>query len=101
MLRGVNASGVPLVGTRFIDILLPVSLPIVKDASGDMVSPLGMPARDQVPGGLCGGFTAHMKSNSRPDVSRHTRGSQFQSLQAQHERVTKGLISAPPVARPR
>ena len=45
MLRGLTGSGVPVIGTRFIDIIKQRLPSILNNASGDMLAPLGSPAR--------------------------------------------------------
>lgn len=45
MLRGLTGSGVPVIGTRFIDIIKQRLPSILNNASGDMLARLRSPAR--------------------------------------------------------
>ena len=95
MLRGLKASIVPVAGMLFIDIK-PKSLPVVKDASGEMLPPDGMLARDQVLAGLGDAFSACESGNVRSDSRNRNHASQSYTLHSQQERFTQEVFPRPP-----
>ena len=87
MLRGVTNSSVPVTGTRFIDILKPQSLCVVKDASGDITPADDVFARDQGSAGIGGSFSAPEVVDAGSVARQHAHGSLRRILRVRHEQV--------------